>query len=97
MVYERQEKVTCRITLLETGEKQGFGSANFRTADGILRFANFTTEDCVDGQWSGKNTEIFEALQKTFDSNTWITLTLYRFQGGHDIIIKTEAAEMPPQ
>jgi len=91
-IFQRQERIKVRITLIAEEEKQGEGLINFITLDGTKRYASFRTEE-YDGEndmWAGEKSEMFNALQKAFDEDKWITLILVRVNSEKDSVKKIE-------
>lgn len=99
MVYQRWERVRAKIILIVEDEKQGQGTINFITDDGIHRFANFATEDYdgVNEKFAGKDSDVFTSLKKAFDDDKWITLVLSRLNSAKDKVIRTEAYSPTPK
>jgi hypothetical protein len=87
---ERVSKVqiTCICEI-----KQGRGSVDFVDTNGKKRFAEFTTEvyDEDNDMWAGKDSELYEALQKAFTTNAVVNLIVARVGNDTDVIINVEA------
>lgn len=92
-LYQREERVRVKVAMIVQEEKQGHGYINFITDEKQKRFADFITEnyDAEKDVWEGKRSEVFEALDKAFQENKWITLILVRVNSEHDSILKTES------
>jgi hypothetical protein len=87
-IYQRQERLIAKIDIITEEEKQGKGTVNFTCVDGTKRFASFVTEeyDSETNMWAGKKSVVFDALQKAFANDEWITLFLARVNSEHDVL-----------